>query len=85
MQTPSISRALAIALCEDEFTGIPALDDPSWQGATDSARASWYDESPHNEGHVWCFCWDDETGRLEAINAETGEGCFWGTDGWEAR
>lgn len=74
MTTPPIGRTLAIAICEDEYTGQPALDSPSFQGATDSARSGIWDD--------YEFVWDDETGRLEAVGAD-GEGYFWGPDGWE--
>lgn len=71
--TPEIGYALAVALCEDDYTGMPALDDPLWQGATDSARSAIHGD--------WLFCWDDETGRLQAQHA-SGNGAIW-VEGWE--
>lgn len=60
---PEIEPRTAAALCADEYTGMPAIDDDTWQGANDSARSTvWGD---------WCFCYDDETRSVRAINADS--------------
>lgn len=68
---PSISGPLAKALCRDDYTGMPALDDDAWQGASDSARSSSYEET--------AFCYDDDhegegTERLMALDEHF---CAW--------
>lgn len=77
-KTPAIGPALAIALCEDEYTGMPALDDPSWAGATDASRCAYHEA----DGTHWGFCWNDESMRLDAVDEE-GNGAYslFGLDG----
>lgn len=66
---PPIAPRTAAALCSDDYTGIPALDDDMWQGASDNARSCYWED----QGGAWAFCYDDESGMLSAQN-EDGEG-----------
>lgn len=76
-QAPQIAPNTASVLCADEYTGMPAMDDPCWQGAGEDSRSTVW------EG--WAFCYDDQTGRIEAQD-EDGNGyyAFRGQHEWEA-
>ena len=67
MNTPNIAPNTAIALCEDSYTGQPALDTGLWGGASELATSA--------EFEGWLFCYDPESGRIDTIN-EKFEGCF---------
>lgn len=71
---PPIQPRTVAAMVADDYIGMPALDDPTWEGATDSSRSMVHED--------WCFCHDDETERTEAINGE-GEGWYSTGHGWE--
>ena len=62
MTTPEISPALAVALCEDRYTGTDAYGDNSWLGAPEGARCAYHE--------AWAYCWDRVTSRLSAQHAE---------------
>lgn len=67
MDTPLIGRPLAIALCNDPYTSMPALDCYLWQGASEHARCAYFE--------TWAFCYDPNTGRIEAQD-EDGNGAY---------
>lgn len=62
---PPIAARTAAAMCSDDYLGMPALDDPSWQGASDASRSCIWEQ--------WAFCYNDETRSVQAQH-EDGEG-----------
>jgi hypothetical protein len=78
---PDISPALAVALCEDRYTGEFVTSSGLWDGSPDHARCAVLED--------WCYCWDRATGRLSAQD-EHGDGAIaHGSEGhpadeWEA-
>lgn len=73
---PEIEPRTAAAMCADTHLGMPALDDWSWQGASDAARSCDYAD--------WSFCYDDEKNRVDAQNAEGDVFTSYHMGPWEA-